>query len=264
MANNQLSKVSNQVIAGVIMIGLGVLFLLDNLGLFSMRHAMHFWPLILIIVGTIKILQQPDARGARIGGILIVIGVVLFAGKLGLFQLTMRLLFPCILIAVGIMILTRPDRQKRHKQDVQQDQQSQPAPPTWQTGAPAATVSLDKDGGFARAGSSHDEAPLDITAVLGAYQRSVNTKNFRGGDVTAILGGCELDLRQASFQGEVVINVVVIMGGIAIKVPSDWTVILQGTPVLGGFDERTTAPANGDKRLILRGTAVMGGVEVRN
>lgn len=161
------------------------------------------------------------------------------------------------------MILTRPERHKRRR-DGQNPDQSQVSPQQTGPDGAAASVSLDKDGGFARAGSSHDEPPLDITAIMGGYQRSVNTRNFRGGEITAIMGGCELDLRQASFQGEVVINVFVIMGGIAIKVPNDWTVILQGTPLLGGFDERTTPPANGDKRLIIRGTAVMGGVEVRN
>jgi hypothetical protein len=39
-----------------------------------------------------------------------------------------------------------------------------------------------------------------------------------------------------------VINVFAIWGGINIKVPPDWTVVLQGTPMMGGFDEKTAPP----------------------
>ena len=53
-------------------------------------------------------------------------------------------------------------------------------------------------------------------------------------------------------------------GGIQIKVPPDWTVVLQGTPMMGGFDERTTPPPDGSKRLIVRGYVIMGGMEIRN
>jgi hypothetical protein len=41
-------------------------------------------------------------------------------------------------------------------------------------------------------------------------------------------------------------------------------VVLHGTPILGGFEEKTAHPAAGTKRLIVKGYAIMGGVEVRN
>jgi hypothetical protein len=72
-------------------------------------------------------------------------------------------------------------------------------------------------------------------------------------------------LRQASItDGDAVINVFAMCGGISVKVPPDWTVILQGTPILGGFDERTIAPHDSAKRLVIKGYAIMGGLEVRN
>ena len=60
------------------------------------------------------------------------------------------------------------------------------------------------------------------------------------------------------------VNVFAVCGGITMKVPPDWTVILHGTPILGGFEERTARPANQSKRLVVKGYAIMGGVEVRN
>jgi predicted membrane protein len=73
-----------------------------------------------------------------------------------------------------------------------------------------------------------------------------------------------LDLRGSSIQAEAVLNVFTLMGGITLKVPPDWTVALNGTPIMGGFDEKTTPAPNSSKRLIIRGYAIMGGVEVRN
>jgi hypothetical protein len=87
-----------------------------------------------------------------------------------------------------------------------------------------------------------------------------------GGEITAIMGGCDLDLRQSSINGDAVLNVFVLCGGITIKVPVDWTVVFDGLPIMGGFDEKTvppTGPGSG-KRLIVRGYVIMGGMEVRN
>jgi hypothetical protein len=105
---------------------------------------------------------------------------------------------------------------------------------------------------------------VDVVAVLGGFERRVTTPDFRGGEITAILGGCELDLREASIVKEAVINVFAIWGGINIKVPPDWTVVLNGTPLMGGFSEKTVTPPDASKRLVITGYAIMGGVEVRN
>ena len=100
--------------------------------------------------------------------------------------------------------------------------------------------------------------------LLSGFKRRLTTPNFRGGEITALMGGCDLDLRQSSISGEAVVNVFSMFGGVTIKVPVDWTVVLQGTPIMGGFEEKTVPPATPDKRLIVRGYAIMGGLEVRN
>jgi len=103
-----------------------------------------------------------------------------------------------------------------------------------------------------------------VVAILGGVERRITTPDFRGGEITAVMGGCALDLRESSILKEAVLNVFTIWGGINIKVPPDWTVVLNGTPVMGGFSEKTISAPNGDKRLVITGYAVMGGVEVRN
>ena len=110
-----------------------------------------------------------------------------------------------------------------------------------------------------------DTQKIDVTAILGGFDRRVHSQDFRGGEITAVMGGCVLDMRGASIAGgEAVINVFAFWGGVTIKCPPDWTVVLQGTPIMGGFEEKTVAPPDAGKRLVIRGYAIMGGVEVRN
>ena len=62
-------------------------------------------------------------------------------------------------------------------------------------------------------------------AVLGGGSRGNNSRSFQGGELTAVLGGCDIDLRQAAIDGEAVIDVFAICGGIEIRVPEDWTIV---------------------------------------
>jgi hypothetical protein len=109
-----------------------------------------------------------------------------------------------------------------------------------------------------------DSALLSLTAILGGADHKGAGKSFAGGSVTAFLGGVALDLREAIMEGEqATLDVFVAMGGIDLTVPRDWTVEGQVTPLLGGFDDKST-PVNPVKRLIVRGTVIMGAVDIKN
>jgi predicted membrane protein len=103
---------------------------------------------------------------------------------------------------------------------------------------------------------------------MGGVVRRSNSQTFEGADLTAVMGGCEIDLRQASMVagGEAVIDVFAFWGGIDIKVPEDWTVIVRAIPLMGGVEDKTRVPpaATTSKRLVIRGIVVMGGVVVKN
>ena len=95
-------------------------------------------------------------------------------------------------------------------------------------------------------------------------EQEIRSSEFRGGDVSVFLGGAELDLSDAEMPGnEARIQVSVMMGGIEIRVPRDWTVVNRITPVLGGVENHTRSRSDG-KRLIIEGSVVMGGVEIKN
>jgi predicted membrane protein len=230
---NNTNRASSQVVLGLLVVGMGVLFLLDNLDILNFRHAIGFWPLAFIVAGCVALFGNGSRSSNYMGGVLVAIGVLMIAGRMGFFYISWGTLWPLVMIALGGLVLFR---------------------------------SLGP-GRVARSGTIEGAGPdnvVDIVAVLGGFERRVTTSDFRGGEITAILGGCELDLREASIVKEAVINVFAIWGGINVKVPPDWTVVLNGTPLMGGFSEKTVTPPDASKRLVITGYAIMGGVEVRN
>jgi len=48
---NNTNRASSQVVLGLLVVGMGVLFLLDNLDILNFRHAIGFWPLAFIVAG---------------------------------------------------------------------------------------------------------------------------------------------------------------------------------------------------------------------
>ncbi|WP_313166870.1 LiaI-LiaF-like domain-containing protein [Massilia oculi] len=240
MKNDPHAKgVTSQVVLGLLVIGMGLLFLLDNLGFVDMHRAFSFWPMLFVIVGTVKLCDTRTHGGTLLGAGLVGVGILLMLDRMDIIDFSWRTIWPLVLIGLGGFLVAKALRSKRA------------------LGHGVAMV----DGAPVDVGVGE---VLDITAILGGYERRVTTQNFRGGEITAVMGGCELDMRGASIQGEAVINVFAFWGGVTIKCPPDWAIVLHGTPILGGFEEKTIAPPDNSKRLVIRGYAIMGGVEIRN
>ncbi|APA69211.1 MULTISPECIES: LiaI-LiaF-like domain-containing protein [unclassified Janthinobacterium] len=252
----------SQIVLGVIVIGLGLLFLLDNLGFINVRYTFRFWPTILVIFGLLKISQSHSRSGYIVGGVMVLLGVSWTLKAMGLFYINWSMLWPLVIIAVGMAVVSKslPGAQQRQRR------RHLPADDADHFGQPRkGAVSLDKEPAAPGASGQVDEdSIIEVTAILGGYVRRVSSQRFKGGDINVIMAGCEIDLRQASIEGEAVLNVFAMCGGITIKIPPDWSVVLQGTPILGGFEEKTIVPPNQDKRLYVTGYAIMGGLEIRN
>jgi len=228
---------ATQMIIGLFVVGLGLLFLLDNLGWLDLDLRIHIVPTVLIAVGILKVMQTRTQSGTVVGGALILVGSLIMLKSLGFLNIDWRTLWPLLIIGAGVAVIAKSIAGRKALEQ--------------------GGTTLDKDG---------DESTVNITAIMSGYKNRIISQDFRGGEITAIMGGSDLDLRQASINGEAVLNLFAFCGGITIKVPVDWSVILEGTPIMGGFEEKTVPPAVGSsgKRLILRGYVIMGGVEVRN
>ena len=100
--------------------------------------------------------------------------------------------------------------------------------------------------------------------MFGGVERKNSSQDFKGGELTVIMGGCELDLRNASMKaGEAVIDVFTFWGGIDIRVPEDWTVSIEGMPLMGGCEDQTRhEKTESRKHLVIKGYIIMGGLEI--
>jgi predicted membrane protein len=226
-------RMSFQLIFGLFIIVLGLLYTMENLGVLYAHDILRYWPILIAFYGISRIVQCQTVGQKAWGVFWTIVGSFWFLDRLDILYFNIWDLWPLILVALGLSLIWRPTRR-----------------------------------GYAFPGTStvgDSNTTINAFALLGGFKRSNDSQDFRGGEATAIMGGCEIDLRKASIQeGEAVLHLMAVMGGVEIWVPEDWVVVMQGVPVLGGFEDKTHAPANSNKRLIVKGYSVMGGVEIKN
>lgn len=219
-----------KVIIGLVIIAMGVIFLLENLGYVEDFQFWSFWPVIPILIGISLLGRPPEVRQPLAGSILIVVGVLFLLYNFDIIPWSIGDFWPVFVILVGLVILKGAIFR----------------------GSPKGQPSTDY---------------VNMSMVLGGGDFKFSTKNFKGGKIDAIMGGGTIDLRKAEIQeDEVVLDAFALWGGIEIRVPEHWQVTVHGTPLLGGIDNKVAhVPAEGpSKKLTIKATAIMGGVEIKN
>jgi len=224
-----------QLIIGLSVIAVGVLFTLDNLHVLRAREYLRFWPLAVIAVGTANAISAQDVGARMFGGFVAVAGAWMLLGSLGIVHVRFWDFWPLVLIFFGGTLVWRGWQGR-----------SYPEP------RPAA----------------RDASSLfNAVALMGGFDRVVTADPFRGGEVTALMGGGKIDLTHARIAvgSSANIHVLAMMGGMEIRIPEDWAVENRVVYFMGGADDRTRLPANADApRLVLTGFVMMGGVEIKN
>ncbi len=255
-------SVTPKFIIGVCLVLMGVVLGLDQLHLVQAHHVLRFWPAALIVVGLVM-LQRGERHSALRALVLIVVGGWLLLNTLDLVSLDIwEFILPLLLVFFGARIMM-------HNQG---SRSGAPQDPTGAGPAGATPTGQGPSGqgpsGFnSAAASSGEPVHASLFSLLSSSKRRWGKSVFRGAETTAFMGGCELDLREALMSaGELaVVDVFVIMGGVNIFVPPNWTVSQEVVPLLGGVHDKTrSVPSNPAQHLLVRGTVVMGGVEISN
>jgi predicted membrane protein len=213
-------------VVGLGLLGLGVTLTLDNMGLVDAGRILPWWPLLLVLLGSSHALQGRWFAGT----IWVLVGGALLVGNLDLADFDLLDLWPLLLVLVGGNLLWGVIRGRRVTE--------------------AETADT-----------------FSAMAVLGGVTRKITAREFAGGSATAFMGGCEIDLTSCETAGPPAeIHAFAMWGGVEIKVPEDWEVRVEGTALLGAFEDTTqrVTDTGEHKVLVVRGIAIMGGVEVKS
>ncbi len=241
MENNRAHRFSPQIVFGLLIIFFGAVFTLNNVGVIDSDEYIQYWPAFIALYGVVQIFERQTSAGRFWGGFWIVVGSIWLLNNLDITHVHLWEYWPLILVVIGVGMMRGTFTHRRRFRRF--------------TGAIASESKGTDEDSF-----------INAVAILGGYKRSSNSQDFRGGELTAIMGGAELDLRDASIQqGDAVLDIFAFWGGAKIRVPDDWTVVLQGIPILGGFEDKTRPPkVSTGKRLVIKGMAIMGGAEIDN
>jgi predicted membrane protein len=258
--NNGVDR-SGKVWAGLFVIGVGALLLLNNIGL-DFPNWLFRWPTILVVVGLFVGIKHQFRHAGWL--VMVLIGsYFMLKDAIGLHVDFWRFTMPAILVAFGIILIFKPKSNfnRRHR---------------WNRRADKWNRKFGSDERFAgyteepqptaeqKASNSNDY--LDSVNVFGGSHQTIYSKYFKGGEVVAVFGGCDLNLTQADFEGTIEIDITAIFGGCKIIVPPGWQVKSEVTAIFGGLDDkRGIQPIEGQQKLlIIRGIAMFGGVDIRN
>ena len=220
-----------QALLGLMVIAVGVLFTLDNLDLLDARDYLQYWPVVLVALGGLKIWHaRQDGHGWFAGMFFVILGSWMLLARVVYIRVDARAVLPMFLVFLGGYLVWRGI------------------------------------GGRRRPRVSDGHSHFSGLAIMGGVARRSSSQAFQGADLTAVMGGCEIDLRQASIAPgtEAVVDVFAFWGGIEIRVPEDWTVIVRAMPLMGGVEDKTRPPQAGGKRLVVSGMVIMGGVVIKN
>jgi predicted membrane protein len=225
-------------IGGLLVIGFGVLLLLDQEGIISFEHVLRFWPLLLIVPGLVKLFQGRVAEERVLGAVLTFFGLLFLFSALGFRHFEFRHLWPLVVIALGAWMLFAPPKELRPRMI-------------------GRLLSM-----------ASSESELNSINVFGGGESRITSRNFRGGKLVAFFGGFKLDMSEADMEGnEAVIDLTAFFGGGEFIIPRAWEISVRGTGLFGGFGNETRHfPESGapKKTLVIRGTWVFGGFNVKN
>jgi len=218
---------SRDVMAGGLMVVVGSLFQLNNLGYISFWWG-DLWPLLIIFVG-LSIIQRSFFPGSR------------------------KCCGP-----FGHHGHWHGDNNKNGENDNQENGQTGHGPGHGHRGPHHHNF-------FSGRRSDLNNETIDVSALFGSGEYRITGKNFRGGNANSVFGAIELDFRNAEIDGDkAFINVSAIFGAVEIRVPQHWEVILEGTPILGAIENKIAYSANTTKKLVIKSSAMFGAVEVKS
>jgi predicted membrane protein len=266
--NTQIKKSRHGVIIGIILILLGGMLIAGNTGLIprEFRQIIISWQMLFIVIGVVSIVKRQALHFHGVLmlclGIFFIIPKVakVFPSVFGCMDTVnfVAVYWPVLLIVGGVVLVLHIPASHRRRWCSHR-------PPCYQK--KFKTHSSHNDENSWQEENIGQGESFSKTCVFSSGRYIVVDTEIKDGTLQAIFGGIELDLRKAHLpEGETVLNIEAIFGGVSLFVPDNWRLEINIESVLGGVDDnrRIIEPIDSTRKLIIKGSAVFGGVEIRN
>ena len=217
---------------GVILVGVGIILCLNEFGLTDINIFFKgWWTLFIIIPSLISIFSDKEKTGGIIG---LFIGVVLLLSINDIidFDIILKLIFPVILICIGLSIISKNILNKDVSVKINELNEKSVKGGTYCSTFSSQNINVDEE--------------------------------FGGCKLDAIFGGIKLDLRNSKIKKDVVINASAIFGGIDIYVPEGVDVKIKSTSIFGGASNKSNNEVDEKSHTIyVNATCLFGGVDIK-
>lgn len=217
---------NKRAVIGVVLVLIGLLFLLDNLGYgIELPWWIFTWPSVFVVIALVNIFSG----NYRVAFVFLALAGFFYLQILDM--LDMRTYWPILLIIIGLSYLLR---------------------------------NKNKEAVNSRAQES-DETYFDEMSIFGGTEKRLISNQLTGGKITNIFGGSEIDLREAKAVDGAIIEVFTLFGGCEILVPTDWKVNVDTIAIFGGFsDSRKNVSPEANTTVKIKGFTMFGGGEIKS
>ncbi|MCW3082871.1 MAG: hypothetical protein JWP12_237 [Bacteroidetes bacterium] len=248
-----------KVLGGIAIVIIGSLFLARELGVIFPAWLLS-WKMGLIALGVFSGIKHGFRNASWF--ILVAVGGVYLAADFYPELAIKPLIWPLIVIFIGLMIIFKPHR-KNHKHHHKHHNWER-----WSKRHQYKHEYYNAKYQNAETQTSSDEC-IDCVSFMSGIKKNILSKNFKSGDVTIIFAGAKIDLSQADFEGTATLEITEIFGGTQLIIPANWDIKSDIVCVFGSVEDKRpphqSAPGEENKKLlILRGTVLFGGIEIKS
>lgn len=225
------NKVSN-ILFGIAFVIAGIGFAGNAFGMWNFSLFFDGWWTLFIIIPCVIVIIKNGFSPVPVIGVAVGVMLLLSEQKIIDGRMMRGLIFPVILVIIGLAIIFRTSASSAAHQAKQINQMRKGQLP-------------------------------EYAAIFGSQNVRIS-ESFYGANATAIFGGVELDLRDAVIREDIVINATAVFGGADIFLPANVKVKTSCLPIFGGVGNKARSSEDaGAPTVYINATCIFGGVDAK-
>ena len=223
-------KKTSNILWGLVLVALGVIFALNALDIADFNIFFDgWWTLLIIVPCTVGLFTEREKTGNIIGTVIGVL-LLLWCRDILDFEMLWKLIIPAIIVVIGLKLIFHGIFGNKTSEMLKKKKE---------------------EGKNLRSGF----------AAFSGCEMNYSGEVFEGAELNAIFGGVECDLRNAIIEKDEVIKATAIFGGIDILVPDNVNVKVDSNSIFGSVDNKTKAHTDAPT-LYISAICLFGGIDI--